>query len=56
MKKYKATIAFGGVISMFEGEERELEDNEAKALLDAGYITEVKAPTPRKGAKKDDNS
>lgn len=40
---YKALKSFSGVISMHEGETREIDDAELVAdLLKAGYIEEVK--------------
>jgi hypothetical protein len=63
--RYKALTSFSGIISMAEGEVRELSD---KALIDdlteAGYITEVKADnvakpkakkTTKGKGKKDEN-
>ena len=64
--RYKALISFSGVISMAEGEVREISD---KALIDdltkAGYIVPLtseekakakpKTTTKRKGKAKDDN-
>lgn len=54
--KYKATLTFGGAVSMAAGEVREIDEKEAKELLRAGYIEEVKpatkkADTKKKGAK-----
>lgn len=44
---HKALKSFSGVISMYEGETREIEDAELVAdLLKAGYIEEVK---PKRG-------
>lgn len=44
---HRAVKSFSGVISMFEGETREIEDAELVAdLLKAGYIEEVK---PKRG-------
>lgn len=44
---HKASKSFSGVISMHEGETREIEDAELVAdLLKAGYIEEVK---PKRG-------
>lgn len=42
---HKALKSFSGVISMYEGETREIEDAELVAdLLKAGYIKEVNKP------------
>lgn len=55
---YKALISFTGLISMAEGDVREISDVAlAKDLVDAKYIEEVekketKAPTKRKGKAK----
>lgn len=54
--KYKAKITFGGVVSMAEGEVKEVDERTAKELLKAGYIEEIKpatkkADTKKKGAK-----
>lgn len=44
---HKALKSFSGVISMYEGETREIDDAELVAdLLKAGYIEEVK---PKRG-------
>ena len=44
---HRALKSFSGVISMYEGETREIEDAELVAdLLRAGYIEEVK---PKRG-------
>lgn len=44
---HRALKSFGGVISMYEGETREIEDAEIVAdLTKAGYIEEVK---PKRG-------
>lgn len=57
---YKAMISFTGLISMAEGEVREISDSSlADDLLKAGYIVEVEPPkkeekksTKRKGKAK----
>lgn len=44
---HKALKSFSGIVSMYEGETREIEDAEIVAdLTNAGYIEEVK---PRRG-------
>lgn len=44
---HKALKSFSGIVSMYEGETREIEDAEIVAdLLKAGYIEEVK---PKRG-------
>lgn len=44
---HKALKSFSGIVSMYEGETREIEDAEIAAdLTKAGYITEVK---PKRG-------
>lgn len=44
---YKALKSFSGIVSMYEGETREIEDADVVAdLLKAGYIAEVK---PKRG-------
>lgn len=44
---HKALKSFSGIVSMYEGETREIEDAEIVAdLLRAGYIEEVK---PKRG-------
>ena len=49
---HKAVKSFSGVISMYEGETREIEDAAIVAdLLKAGYIEEVK-PKSGRSAKK----
>ena len=51
--RYKALVSFSGMLSMAEGEVREISD---KALIDdltkAGYITEVKADDKPKAKPK----
>jgi hypothetical protein len=55
--RYKALISFSGIISMAEGEVREISD---KALIDdltkAGYIKEVKADNKAKPKAKKTNA
>ena len=55
--RYKALISFSGIVSMAEGEVREISD---KALIDdltdAGYITEVKADNKAKPKPKKTNA
>lgn len=42
---YKAKVSFAGIISMTQGEVRELSDSSVvKDLLKAGYIEAVKQP------------
>lgn len=49
---HRALKSFSGVISMYEGETREIEDAEIVAdLTKAGYIEEVK-PKRGRGTKK----
>lgn len=49
---HKALRSFSGIVSMYEGETREIEDAEIVAdLTKAGYIEEVK-PKRGRGAKK----
>ena len=44
---HKALKSFSGIVSMYEGETREIEDADVVAdLLKAGYIEEVK---PKRG-------
>lgn len=44
---YKALKSFSGIVSMYDGETREIEDADVVAdLLKAGYIEEVK---PKRG-------
>ena len=51
MMKYKALKTFSGIVSMNEGEVREISDlTIAKDLLSAGYIKEIKSE--QKKAKK----
>ncbi len=51
---YKALVSFSGLITMYKGEEREIEDkNIVKDLLQAKYIEEiqekeVKSEKPKK--------
>ncbi len=46
--KYKALTSFAGKVSMYEGEIKEITDNEVVSdLLEAGYIEKVK-PEKRK--------
>lgn len=53
---YKAVVSFSGLISMAEGEVREISDlTIAKDLLKAGYIEEVRKKT-QKGEKHDRNN
>ena len=50
---YRALVSFSGVISMFQGEEREITNKETiKDLLKAEYIEEVKS-TDAKTLKKE---
>lgn len=51
---YKALVSFCGVVSMAEGDVRELTDNEViKDLINAGYIEEIQpAEDKAKPAKK----
>ena len=52
---HKALKSFSGVISMYEGETREIEDAEIVAdLLKAGYIEEVKPKRGRSTKKSGD--
>ncbi len=59
---YKAMISFSGLISMAEGEVREISDSSlADDLLKCGYIIEAekkeeKKSTKRKGKKNEDKS
>ena len=59
MKKYKATVGFCGIVSMYQGEVRELPEEIAAELLACGYIEEAetaKADKPKpKGGKKNDS-
>ena len=49
--KYKATVCFGGSVSMAQGEVREINNpNIVKDLLKAGYIVECK-PADKGNAK-----
>lgn len=49
---HKALKSFSGIVSMYEGETREIDDAEIVAdLLKAGYIEEVK-PKRGRSAKK----
>lgn len=49
---YKALKSFSGIVSMYEGETREIEDAEIVAdLLKAGYIAEVKPKRVRSTEK-----
>lgn len=49
MMKYKALVSFSGVISMAEGEVREIEDPAiVNDLLKAGYIQAQPGGTPTK--------
>ena len=46
----KALVSFGGVISMRQGEMREIDDADVVAdLLKAGYVEEVKPKATAKG-------
>jgi hypothetical protein len=50
---YKASVSFGGKVSMSVGEVKDISDvNIAKDLLKAGYIEEVK-PAEKTKAKKE---
>lgn len=53
--KYKALVSFSGLLTMAEGDEREIPDKAiANDLLKAGYIMELKAdrkPRRKKGEK-----
>jgi hypothetical protein len=52
---HKALKSFSGVISMYEGETREIEDAEIVAdLTKAGYIEEVKPKRVRSTKKSGD--
>ena len=55
---YKALTSFSGILSMAEGEVRDIADKAVISdLLKAGYIEEVKPPadaTKKKTAKKKD--
>lgn len=60
--KIKALIPFVGQVTMGAGDTRDVPDEVAKDLIDAGYATKVgeaakaepteKKPTPKKPAKK----
>jgi hypothetical protein len=51
--KVKAKVSFSGLISMHEGEEREIENKVIyEDLLNAGYVDEVKS---KKKVKADEN-
>jgi hypothetical protein len=51
--KVKAKVSFSGLISMHEGEEREIENKIIyEDLLNAGYVEEVKS---KKKVKADEN-
>lgn len=58
MAEYKALQSFGGVVSMYAGEVKPIDDHIAKDLISAGYIEKVSpAETPvkaenKKGGKK----
>ena len=52
---HKALKSFSGVISMYEGETREIDNAELVAdLLQAGYIEEVKPKRGRNAKKSGD--
>ena len=54
---HKALKSFSGVISMHEGELREIDDAELVAdLLRAGYIEEFKPKRGRSGKKSGDSN
>ena len=49
----KALVSFGGVISMRQGEMREIDDADVVAdLLRAGYVEEVKPQTKGRTGRK----
>ena len=49
---HKALKSFSGIVSMYEGETREIEDADVVAdLLKAGYIEEVKPKRARSTEK-----
>ena len=48
---YEAKENFSGVISMCVGEKREISDDTAKSLLEAGYIVAVKPAEKAKTVK-----
>lgn len=51
--KVKAKVSFSGLITMHQGEEREIEDKAIRDdLLGAGYVEEVKT---KKKVKADEN-
>lgn len=52
---HKALKSFSGIVSMYEGETREIEDADVVAdLLKAGYIAEVKPKRGRSTKKSGD--
>lgn len=52
MAEYKAIQTFGGVVSMYAGEVKPIDDNIAKDLISAGYIVKVEpAEKPVKADK-----
>lgn len=54
--KVLANISFNGIISMTIGEEREIEQGEVLIdLLNAGYVTEIKPVSNKKGVKADES-
>ena len=56
--KYKALVSFSGLVTMAEGDVREIPDKSiAKDLLNAGLIMELKADRkPRKRKEKTDEN
>lgn len=40
--KYRATVSFAGSLSMYQGEEREVDPSLALPFLKCGYLEEVK--------------
>lgn len=51
MKKIRATTPFAGLVSMAAGEIREVSDDLATDLIQAGYAEEAKAERKKKGEK-----
>lgn len=52
--KVQASVSFGGQVSMYQGEQRELEGEILRDLLQAGYVTPVQAVEKPKRRRKQD--
>lgn len=55
MKEIKAIVPFAGVVSMAAGEVREVGNEIAADLINAGYAEEIKVKRTQKKGEKDES-